>query len=451
VLNTIFRGGSPSRLNACVGDNGCVTYFDYAQGFSLAANALLDKVIDGGGLKTSPDYLIYPICFNMRHSIELRLKGAIEELVKVAKSVDKTLEHDKYSISSQNGKVNIIYVHNIKAIWDFFKTNALALDKRFQYIISDLEKHITDIANIDPTGQTFRYPISKESKKHLVDVGGIISCKVLKAEFERLHHNLDNLFHFTNDILEEYHLSSVEDGISRVTLNLIALNFRNIKSSEDFKSTKALVRKKFNISSRKLDSAIKRITVHFEFSSIVDERKILLGITELQLIEVVQYWIKQNTQIFEKPKAGLIIYNAIDFDFEKMEKEREEQVSMLSELRGKLSIEYSAGLHALFYFSRDGIDYSERYNDSYQFETKSLDAEESFLHVFDKTTMLEMILVSLFYLGFEKLGEQIINQFDLHTSNLDISKIMDTRNYCKKTRIQEYTQKYMEEIVDQYI
>lgn len=448
MLNTIFRGSEPSRLNACVGENGCVNYFEYAEGFSLAANYLLDKVIEGGGIQSSPDYFIYPICFNMRHSIELRLKGAIEELVKVAKSVNKELVHDNYSILFQKGKVNIIYVHNIKAIWDFFKSNALKLDERFKYIIADLEQHIIDIANIDPTGQTFRYPKSKESTKHLIDVGGIISCQVLKNEFEKLHHNLDKLFHFTNDILEEYHLSSVKDGISRITLNLIALNFRNIKSSEDFINAKALVRNKFNLSSRKLNSAIERIRLHFEFAPIVDERNVLLGITEQELIEVVQYWVKLNPQIFEARKTGIVWLNAADFDFDEIQKERKEQFSMLCELKDKLSIEYSAGLHALFYFSRDRIDYSERYNDIYLLEKEYPNAQETFLHVFNKTTLLENILVSLFYLGFERLAEQVISQFNLHTSNLDIPKIKNTNNYCKKILIKEYTQKYIKEVVD---
>lgn len=294
MKKTMFRGSEPCRLNACVGDNGCVNYFEYAEGFSLAANALLDKVIEGDGIRTSPDYFIYPICFNMRHSIELRLKGAIEELVKVAESVNKTLTHERYSITNQEDKLNIIYVHNIKAIWGFFKKNALEVDERYKFILDDLEVHILDIAEIDPTGQTFRYPISKQSKKHLVDVGGVISCQILKTEFEKLHENLDVLFHFTRELLEEYQLSSVSDGISRLTLYLIAREFSSVKSSEDFKNTKIAARKKFCLSNKKLESALKRITQHYEFAPIVQEDNGLLGITEEQLIEVFQYWVDQG-------------------------------------------------------------------------------------------------------------------------------------------------------------
>ena len=37
------------------------------------------------------DNLIYPICFNMRHSIELRLKAAIQEIIKISKLKESVL------------------------------------------------------------------------------------------------------------------------------------------------------------------------------------------------------------------------------------------------------------------------------------------------------------------------------------------------------------------------
>lgn len=40
------------------------------------------------------DNLIYPICFNMRHSIELRLKGAIQEIIKISKLKGVSLKFD---------------------------------------------------------------------------------------------------------------------------------------------------------------------------------------------------------------------------------------------------------------------------------------------------------------------------------------------------------------------
>jgi len=47
----------------------------------------------------------------MRHSIELRLKGAIEEIIKISKLKGKNLEFD---LSGS---------HDIGNIWEFFQTN----------------------------------------------------------------------------------------------------------------------------------------------------------------------------------------------------------------------------------------------------------------------------------------------------------------------------------------
>ncbi|MBC3957179.1 hypothetical protein [Pseudomonas triticifolii] len=89
--NSTFCGADPTWANACVGNNGQPGYSDYEQGFSAGANLLIEQVILGEGLTLSVDSLIYPVCFNMRHSVELRLKGAIEELGHVASAKKKFL------------------------------------------------------------------------------------------------------------------------------------------------------------------------------------------------------------------------------------------------------------------------------------------------------------------------------------------------------------------------
>lgn len=57
------------------------------------------------------DNLIYPICFNMRHSIELRLKGAIQEIIKISKLKGVSLKFD------------LCGSHDIGNIWSFFQFN----------------------------------------------------------------------------------------------------------------------------------------------------------------------------------------------------------------------------------------------------------------------------------------------------------------------------------------
>ncbi|WP_349927778.1 hypothetical protein ABJ384_12860 [Acinetobacter sp. A1-4-2] len=186
--NSTFRGADPIEFNACVGNNGIVNYLTYAKGFSKAANLILDQVIHTNG--NDVDSFIYPICFNMRHSIELRLKDAIEEINNLAK-IQKLKLAD----------FNLAGSHNIRNIWDYFKTNSENLDQCYQIINDAIKTTILDIAEIDSTGQTFRYPFDTENVKHLTEQS-IINCLVLKCKFKELEENLDNL-HYLNEMLIE--------------------------------------------------------------------------------------------------------------------------------------------------------------------------------------------------------------------------------------------------------
>ena len=99
-INPTFCGGEPAWANACVGDNGSPDYVEYSKGFSQAANLLIEQVLQNRGQNPLVDHMVYPVCFNMRHSVELRLKGAIEEIGKIAKfkniiiSFDLSGSHD---------------------------------------------------------------------------------------------------------------------------------------------------------------------------------------------------------------------------------------------------------------------------------------------------------------------------------------------------------------------
>lgn len=172
MKNSTFRGADPIEFNACVGNNGVVDYLTYAKGFSKAANLILDQVLNTDG--DDIDSFIYPICFNMRHSIELRLKGAIEEIDTLAKI--QKLKLDGFDLAGS---------HDIGNIWQYFQTNSESLDNRYKIINDALKTTILDIAEIDSTGQTFRYPFDTENKKHLTEQR-IISCLVLKKFFFRI-------------------------------------------------------------------------------------------------------------------------------------------------------------------------------------------------------------------------------------------------------------------------
>ena len=78
-------------MNACVGNNGGpYDLYDYAKGYFDATKTLLAHVRDEGNLI---DLIVYPICFNFRHAIELYIKYVITDLAKVKGTAHKFKTH----------------------------------------------------------------------------------------------------------------------------------------------------------------------------------------------------------------------------------------------------------------------------------------------------------------------------------------------------------------------
>lgn len=207
--NATFCGGEPTWANACVGDNGSPSYVEYAMGFSKAANLIIDQVLKTRDIDLSVDEMVYPVCFNMRHSIELRLKGAIEALEAIGKMIGVEVEFN-YSGS-----------HDLGNIWAFFKGTSENIDMRYKNVNDQIEPTILDVAEIDATGQTFRYPFDIDSQRHLTEVQ-IINFAVLKAKFNALEKGLDSLLRLTEYLTEEYSLNTFTKKLSRCQLFSLA-------------------------------------------------------------------------------------------------------------------------------------------------------------------------------------------------------------------------------------
>lgn len=208
--NTTFRGGEPAWANACVGDNGNPQIYEYASGFASAANVLLDEVISRKGFNLHVDVFVYPICFNMRHAVELFLKSFVEYLARLG-----SLRGEMVS------SVEILKLHDLEKIWDWVKRYSGRFDRRYSSLVSALDEHVLDIAKIDPTGQVFRYPFNLDSKKHLVDLA-LINVIVLKGRFGFLEKNLKELNRLNEKLSDEYGLGTFTAHLSRMQLIEIA-------------------------------------------------------------------------------------------------------------------------------------------------------------------------------------------------------------------------------------
>ena len=117
--NPIFCSSKPTWANACVGNDGYPDDWTYSRGFSKAANFLIKAVVKSRGFDLNVDEFIYPACFNFRHSVELRLKGAIQTLQRIAE-----IRGDKLQFDSAAS-------HGLKLIWNFFSQQAVNIDKRY--------------------------------------------------------------------------------------------------------------------------------------------------------------------------------------------------------------------------------------------------------------------------------------------------------------------------------
>jgi hypothetical protein len=163
--NDVFKHVDFDQLNACVGNNGGpYDLYDYAKGYFDATKTLLAHVQDEGNLI---DLIVYPICFDFRHAIELYLKYVIKDLSK-AKGTGHRFKSGGHTLTKNwlAAKSLLKHIETKEEDVDYF------------------EKVIN--CEVDTTnGQTFRYPESIKGVKHLQE-WSTINLPTLKAHNEKI-------------------------------------------------------------------------------------------------------------------------------------------------------------------------------------------------------------------------------------------------------------------------
>jgi hypothetical protein len=181
--NDLFRPDFDRMdFNACVGDNGGpYDLYDYAHGYFDATRLLLKSVGKSGLLN---DLLVYPICLNFRHAVELFIKYVISDLAKLTRS-----------------KAKFRAIHSLEANW----STAMNLIKQSKLDVKHDEvklitRVVTDIMEVDPNGNIFRYPESIKGDQHLKD-WAIVNLAVV-----------NDFFSSVSKIVEDWHFK-IEDRI----------------------------------------------------------------------------------------------------------------------------------------------------------------------------------------------------------------------------------------------
>lgn len=405
MANSVFHGAEPTWANACVGENGYVDYLTYAEGYSKASRILLEFVLEHDGKDI--DSFIYPICFNMRHSIELRLKGAIEKLFKLA-SIKKVSLHN----------FQFVQKHDIGIIWNDFKEYCKEIDNRFEGFLNGIDTNILDLAEVDATGQTFRYPFDNDGNRHLVEQK-IINCSDLLEIFLKLEKALNNIDTLINNLIKEYTTGTFTKKFSRKQIFDLA---KNLPSRDKWKTEldKEGIKQQYHLSSNELNKIIKLIEQNYETSFFIGVKLNLKSLSDELIYEICQDWKKLNSNQFDENKNeddfGIIGSGDL-FKLSVKYLEDSDDTLIYQKLMTKLTLQNIADLTALFYLSRDQYKYSEYYKllvENYEQELiNESDLFSSFKFIFSKSNFLKNILTSLYLLGQYSLAEKIVINLEL--------------------------------------
>lgn len=440
-----FSVGENGRYNATVGNNGSGTpegvprsNIDYAVGFSSAALEMINVALTSQKLENSVDYLVYPICFNMRHAVELQLK-------KVWKDLSVLSDYRKVRLGNhRNNKIKVdpnlrgrlepfpalddASTHDLRIIWNLITEYAPLIDSRFIHAIELLDPFINDLADMDATGQTFRYPESNESQVHLEDTP-IISIEILKARFINLVEILKFLEYFSNEMIYEYSWSRITNNLShfdiiKATSHLSTFIGRDVPY---YKAAKASTQKEFGLSANEYSKLVKlaesnkstnqlldlnNLPEYLDFDSLVNFFDILDKV--YPMTEYVDSYKKTTSSFFDISTAFG------EHEIKRMIDKRE----AIHEVAEKLSLHQVAEIYALYEFQKQpcyiqifDTDLKRFINELKTYETRSNTAEiyEFIRHFFEKTNLISCVLSSLWVLNMKPLVKELAERYMLTT------------------------------------
>jgi hypothetical protein len=161
----------------------------YARGFRIGGQILANYVSE---TRHDMDVLAFPIVYLYRHHIELMLKRLI---VKGASFAKKTLT------ASEKGALT---KHRLDLLWSTLRP---ILNAVFPLLpaeaLKGIDSNIEQLRQVDPTGESFRYAVSKEGKRHLADLRHI-NVRVFAEAMEWVSCNLEGIDCILDDKIEEF-------------------------------------------------------------------------------------------------------------------------------------------------------------------------------------------------------------------------------------------------------
>lgn len=201
---TIWNKEHP-EANAYI-DN-CHGWERYINGYTEGAKVLIVTMLSEGAVKHT---LIYPICFMLRHALELRFKQLIETCNKLLNPETKNPTHHKLKDLSD------LAIEKINKVQIYLKDNNHG---DIPNLPTEMKKKIITAArtmhDIDEMSDVFRYPIHKNKNNTLPPEAKSIDClkvyeiiNVALEDVSAINCYLDNILDYfkemKNDMREYY-------------------------------------------------------------------------------------------------------------------------------------------------------------------------------------------------------------------------------------------------------
>lgn len=400
-INHFFKGGKPTSLNACVGNNGFQDINSYYRGYIEIAKTMMDNILEKRELQYKIDDLIYPIGFCIRHAVELCLKDSIISLNHIRENQHiKNLRLSKY--------------HDIKALWDIFLEQSKKTDRRYQDITERLSPYIHEISKIDATGQTFRYPENITNVKHLT-AHPVINILTLRNNFEELEKLMDELVFANHVLIDEYRQNTYTTTLSRYDLYCIAKSLppKSRWGEERMKAISNDIKSQYELSGKKFSKALNIIQNHYELSNLIDIQLPLINAT----CEDIKHFIEQHQIYYKSEKeTGGFSPLSIENIFEDFELER----SCVEACIEHISTPSLADIFSIYNIGRETLYpiYTESYQNAQEtilqeliFAEREENLEESISHYLTKTNVGIKLILGLSLMGQKSIVEEIKKAF----------------------------------------
>lgn len=152
-----------------------LNYHGMSVQYKDAADALVEHV-ENRRFSKHPEFLLFPIAYLYRHSLELMLKSLVETI-------------------SESGSIempNLAKSHNLATLWNLIKPELInRWPSGNVKILNNVEGLLNDFQKIDKSGQSLRYHKTKEGKGVTEKLPRIIRLELMKDAFSEIYNLLE--------------------------------------------------------------------------------------------------------------------------------------------------------------------------------------------------------------------------------------------------------------------